>query len=225
MKDYSVTVRVKNNWLLTAMVRKGIHTATELGKRAGVSNALIGDFLNLATTFKMVNGEWKEAVLKISDVLGVMPDHLVPPQHAEAKLRKNTVHFEASAEELVGLTDESTSHNPLALLEDKERSTIINEALMLRLTERERDVIELYFGLNGNREHTFLEIAEMFLVSPCRITQINQRALAKLRGEYNNNAPYITKMTTEDDLKRFHTRKIEAHDSLLKLKSYKDDMR
>lgn len=49
------------------------------------------------------------------------------------------------------------------------------------LSDRERQVLELRFGLNGKREHTLQEVSRYFDVTRERIRQIEAKALRKLR--------------------------------------------
>ncbi len=49
------------------------------------------------------------------------------------------------------------------------------------LSERERKVLELRFGLNDNKEHTLQEVSHQFDVTRERIRQIEAKALRKLR--------------------------------------------
>lgn len=55
------------------------------------------------------------------------------------------------------------------------------ESALERLSSRERHVIELRFGLNGEREHTLSEVATNLGVSLERVRQIQMRAIHKLR--------------------------------------------
>ena len=50
------------------------------------------------------------------------------------------------------------------------------------LTERERHVLRLRYGLDGGREYSLVEIAEMMRVTSERVRQIESAALAKLRN-------------------------------------------
>jgi RNA polymerase sigma factor (sigma-70 family) len=54
------------------------------------------------------------------------------------------------------------------------------EMALARLSERERFVIGLRFGLEGNKEHTLAEIADKMGVSLERIRQIQVRAISKM---------------------------------------------
>lgn len=49
------------------------------------------------------------------------------------------------------------------------------------LTEREKDVISLYFGLAGNRAQSLEEIAERFALTRERVRQIKEKGLKRLR--------------------------------------------
>ena len=52
---------------------------------------------------------------------------------------------------------------------------------LLVLTERERQVLELRFGLVDGRDHTLEEVSRYFNVTRERIRQIEAKALRKLR--------------------------------------------
>ncbi|HET7144207.1 MAG TPA: sigma-70 family RNA polymerase sigma factor, partial [Anaerolineales bacterium] len=49
------------------------------------------------------------------------------------------------------------------------------------LSEREREVLELRFGLRDGKEHTLEEVSRYFNVTRERIRQIEAKALRKLR--------------------------------------------
>jgi RNA polymerase primary sigma factor len=55
------------------------------------------------------------------------------------------------------------------------------EMILGSLNEREREVLELRFGLNDKRSWSLAELAEAFGVSRERIRQIEVQALQKLR--------------------------------------------
>jgi RNA polymerase primary sigma factor len=50
------------------------------------------------------------------------------------------------------------------------------------LTEREKDIIVLYFGLNGQHAYSLEEIAERFALTRERVRQIKEKGLRRLRG-------------------------------------------
>ena len=59
------------------------------------------------------------------------------------------------------------------------------QQLFTRLTPRERQVITLRFGLDGEGEHSCQEIGQQLQLSRERIRQIAQTAIEKLRGGVN----------------------------------------
>ena len=56
------------------------------------------------------------------------------------------------------------------------------EAAMAPLTDREREVLRLRYGLGSGREHTLEEVGRRLSITRERVRQIENRALAKLRG-------------------------------------------
>ncbi len=64
--------------------------------------------------------------------------------------------------------------------ENSELLLALDEALM-SLTARERDVLELKYGVNGVFPISMSEISRKFQIVPSRIRQVEQKALRKLR--------------------------------------------
>jgi len=54
------------------------------------------------------------------------------------------------------------------------------------LSERERDILCMRYGLNGQREITQREIAAMYHISRSYVSRIEKKALQKLRKCYEN---------------------------------------
>jgi len=57
---------------------------------------------------------------------------------------------------------------------------IIKESLST-LTDRESDIIKLYFGIGYDKQHTLDEIADRYNVTRERVRQIKERAIKRLR--------------------------------------------
>ena len=51
------------------------------------------------------------------------------------------------------------------------------------LEEREREIIELRFGLNGGRERTQKEVADLLGISQSYISRLEKRIIRRLREE------------------------------------------
>ena len=64
---------------------------------------------------------------------------------------------------------------------DEERRTI--RAAVARLGEREREIIELRYGLRGGRELTQKEVADRLGISQSYISRLEKKIILQLRGE------------------------------------------
>ena len=177
MKDYLVTITVKNNVLLQAMRENGIYTAAELSRKSGVSQQAIGFYLNLKVTTTTANGDFKSNIVEISKALKRLPEDLFPPQHLSKKLDKNKVFVELN---LLDVENIISYKNTDELLEFKEMKSVIALSLS-SLTEREKSVLEYRNGLNGDEEKTLEECGLMLGITKERVRQIEGRAYRKLR--------------------------------------------
>jgi RNA polymerase primary sigma factor len=79
--------------------------------------------------------------------------------------------------------------------DDKPDSGLVNESLrkevqraLSTLTQREADVIALYFGLNGEHAMTLEEIGEKFNLTRERVRQIKEKAIRRLRHASRSKA-------------------------------------
>lgn len=66
------------------------------------------------------------------------------------------------------------------LLTDSLRREI--ERVLTTLTQREADVIRMYYGLNGKHPYTLEEIAEAFQLTRERVRQIKEKAIKRLKN-------------------------------------------
>ncbi len=83
--------------------------------------------------------------------------------------------------ELGALLEDQTAASPEATTIASELAEQL-ESIMSHLTEREREVLRLRFGLTTDREETLGEIGRRLMLSRERVRQIEARALQKLRA-------------------------------------------
>lgn len=182
MKSYNLTLKIRNNYLLSVMKANGISSAAELSRRSGVNQSVIGHFLNLTTSGFIKNtGDWKPSLVRIAEYLRVTPDMLIPPQHAQTPLAKNRGEFEVSSEEAQEITGGTT---PLieaapfdAVVQDEKRECL--SGMIAGLSDRERIVIDYRFGLSGEKR-TYDEIGKEMRLSRERVRQIERKGLRRL---------------------------------------------
>ena len=70
-------------------------------------------------------------------------------------------------------------------LEDEEEKRVIAEAVAL-LGDREREIIELRFGLGGRREMTQKEVADMLGISQSYISRLEKKTINRLKEQIEN---------------------------------------
>ena len=90
-----------------------------------------------------------------------------------------------STAELIDLIQDDAAHSPEKELSDVLRDERIHEILNT-LDERERKIIVLRFGLEGQDPHTLEEVANEFGITRERIRQIEVTALEKIRDRFKS---------------------------------------
>ena len=119
----------------------------------------------------VLDRKWKQAVSKIRDILRISMDPM-------------------SLETPVGNSDEATEFGDFipdeSVIEpvDAASKELLREqirSVLSFLSDREREVLEMRFGLNDGKDHTLEEVGRSFGVTRERIRQIEAKALRKLR--------------------------------------------
>jgi RNA polymerase primary sigma factor len=82
------------------------------------------------------------------------------------------------------LLNENASNPDKELLTDSLRKEI--ERVLNTLTQREANIIRLYFGLNGKHVHTLREISEKYNLTKERVRQIKERSIKRLKHTSKN---------------------------------------
>jgi RNA polymerase primary sigma factor len=118
----------------------------------------------------VLNRKWRQAVSKIRDIKRISMD----PMSLESPVGN-----EDSTEYGDFIPDESVQQPVDAASKELLREQIRN--VLEFLSEREREVLEMRFGLNDGKDHTLEEVGRSFGVTRERIRQIEAKALRKLR--------------------------------------------
>ncbi|MCX5697548.1 MAG: sigma-70 family RNA polymerase sigma factor [Candidatus Omnitrophica bacterium] len=83
------------------------------------------------------------------------------------------------------LIQDNSSTSPDAAIEHMMNTERVNNLLDM-MTDRERDILDMRFGLDKQRSHTLAEVAKKLGVSRERVRQIEEAALKKLRSFIQN---------------------------------------
>jgi len=128
--------------------------------------------------------KWRLAVSKIRDILRISMD----PMSLESPVGDG-----ADSTELGDFIEDPSVVEP----DDAASKELLREQIrgvLDFLNEREREVLEMRFGLNDGRDHTLEEVGKTFGVTRERIRQIEAKALRKLRHPSRSKAlrDYLT---------------------------------
>lgn len=126
----------------------------------------------------VLNRKWRQAVSKIRDILRISMD----PMSLETPVGNG----EDSTELGDFIQDETVVEPVDAASKELLREQIRN--VLGFLSDREREVLEMRFGLNDGRDHTLEEVGRNFGVTRERIRQIEAKALRKLRHPSRSKA-------------------------------------
>ena len=180
MKDYEITLTVRNNFFLTAMRKKGFWTAAALSRATGVGPSQIGKFLNLRKIPLMKDGCWLPSVERIALALECTPFDLFPPRHIDAEMSRNVGVVTMAAEEMTTLIATVQAPNPPdRLLEKTDALDTLSKALQT-LPPRLEHVLRQRYGIDGEAM-TLEAIAKEQGLTRERIRQMESAALRKLR--------------------------------------------
>ena len=83
--------------------------------------------------------------------------------------------------DVLGTDCDEVSHD----IETEMEVEILNKALK-KLNKREREITELRFGLNGGKEYTQKEVADILGISQSYISRLEKKILIRLRKEIEN---------------------------------------
>lgn len=185
--DQARTIRIPVHMFETInkIVKKQRELVQQLGHEPSVEElALELDFMTLDEADKikdaikndrvidpMLNRKWRQAVSKIRDILRISMD----PMSLETPVGNN----DEATEFGDFIKDDSVVEPVDAASKELLREQIRN--VLGFLSDREREVLEMRFGLNDGKDHTLEEVGKSFGVTRERIRQIEAKALRKLR--------------------------------------------
>jgi len=199
-KDFRVEVKVKNNKLLEQIEKAGFESLADFSRKTGISQGLIGDYVNMRESALANNGQYRSTVLKISEALKCMPEDLFPAAQMTQKLETNKQHFTANESELFDLTSSlrSAAMSPERRLIHEDANRVVKQVL-LTLTPREQRILDLRFGLTSGEEQTLDQVADQFGVGRERVRQMQAKAMRKMKHPKRSRElrEYYDELTTD----------------------------
>lgn len=119
---------------------------------------------------------------ELAEVLEISPDQLRNLQQVRRRsLSLNHRVGKGEDTELMELLEDSSTQSPEAQMSEAMMRQEIYNVLGDVLTEREKDIIALRYGLTTGEPHTLEEVGGLFNLSRERVRQIQTKAMRKLR--------------------------------------------
>ena len=151
-------------------IRIPVHMVEKLNKVVHVERQLVQQ-LGREPTPEEIAHELETTVREVRDVL----------QMAQQPISLEKPIGEEEESELGDFVEDQTAESPFELAAERLRRENLRRALAA-LPQREREVIEMRFGLTGERPYTLEEVGRAFNVTRERIRQIENHTLKKLEA-------------------------------------------
>ncbi|MDP3735255.1 MAG: sigma factor-like helix-turn-helix DNA-binding protein [bacterium] len=179
--------KIKHSKLYKLLREKGWSQA-ELARQLGVSQMTVSKWMLLKGYPRNEN-----VLRKLMDLTGESPFDLFPQFMREDEWRERLAELprewavirEIQIKQLMGgkILALPSAEDEYAELEFEERlRETLNLQISQSLTPREGQILNMRFGLSGEREHTLREVGDAIGITRKRVHQIEIRALRKLRG-------------------------------------------
>ena len=193
MKDYQVTLTVKNNHLFRHMQLKDIKTSTELSQKSGVSYPTINNYLALRTALMGRDG-WKVTAVTLAKFFNCKPEDLFPEQHINEPLEKNKASFEMSRQDVMEITSSlrQTAISPETVLVLEQSKDYFDQMIKKILNPRQYEILQRRFGLESGHAETFEEVSKKLDISRGYARVIEQGAISKIKREAALNPRFMS---------------------------------
>lgn len=183
MKDYRITVKVRNNRLLKAIENSGGIIGAKWCSANGLSYSSVNDLINM-TTSPIRQGSLTPTAASLCDVLGKLPEDLWSNEQLYP-LEKNFSEMEMDYAQIVAmLPSEEQSYLPdFSNIKQEQIQNLVQKALAI-LSARQYAVIKMRF----EDELTLVECGKKLGVTPEMVRTIEARALRKLRSSVRKDS-------------------------------------
>jgi len=155
----------------------------------------VGSLNKISKTFSELEQKYEREPSpdELADVLEVTSSEVVDTMKISGRhVSMDAPFVQGEENSLLDVLENDTEETPdQELMNDSLRREV--QRALSTLTQRESDVITLYFGLNGEHSMTLEEIGEKFNLTRERVRQIKEKAIRRLRHTSRSKAlkPYL----------------------------------
>lgn len=155
----------------------------------------VGSLNKISKTFSELEQKYEREPSpdELADVLDVTTSEIVDTMKISGRhVSMDAPFIQGEENSLLDVIENELEETPdSGLMTDSLRREV--QRALSTLTDREADVIALYFGLNGEHSMTLEEIGEKFNLTRERVRQIKEKAIRRLRHTSRSKAlkPYL----------------------------------
>ncbi len=155
----------------------------------------VGSLNKISKTFSELEQKYEREPSpdELAEVLDVNSSEVVDTMKISGRhVSMDAPFIQGEENSLLDVLENDTDPTPdQGLINDSLRREV--QRALSTLTEREADVISLYFGLNGEHSMTLEEIGERFSLTRERVRQIKEKAIRRLRHTSRSKTlkPYL----------------------------------
>ena len=155
----------------------------------------VGSLNKISRTFSELEQKYEREPSpdELAEVLEVTTNEVIDTMKISGRhVSMDAPFVQGEENSLLDVLEDDTEETPdSSLMSDSLRREV--QRALSTLTQREGDVIKLYFGLNGEHTLTLEEIGEQFDLTRERVRQIKEKAIRRLRHTSKSKAlkPYL----------------------------------
>ncbi len=155
----------------------------------------VGSLNKISKTFSELEQKYEREPSpdELAEVLDVTTNEVVDTMKISGRhVSMDAPFIQGEENSLLDVLENDSEETPdSGLMNDSLRREV--QRALSTLTQREADVISLYFGLNGEHSMTLEEIGEKFNLTRERVRQIKEKAIRRLRHTSRSKAlkPYL----------------------------------
>ncbi len=191
-KNYLKKMEEGDEEAKNALIEKNLRLVAHVCKKYGNANIELDDLISIGTIglIKGVNSFKQSKGVKLSTYVSRCIDNEILMYLRSKKKQNAEVYLEDSIgkdkdDNTVTLQEviESEGRNVEELVDLKIKINKLYKKINEVLKDREKSIIELRFGLNGNKPKTQNQIAKMLGISRSYVSRIETKAIEKLAKE------------------------------------------
>ena len=183
MKDYRIEIKVRNNAVLKRIEELGYESVPAFCRENNLQYQVVNEIIAFKAPFYRKKGQINGSIIRLANVLQVLPDYIYPPERRGTPLQRNKYIAEVNKADLMQV---STSLRTDALPVDDRKMLddfrpTLQRLMIESLTPREHRVLDMLYGLTSGEEKTLQDVGNTFNLSRERIRAIESKAMRKMK--------------------------------------------